>query len=103
MGLRKAEKKGKGEIIKSPFFQKLCAVKLCFIRVKLTVQPLYAAYFQKGDLPLSKCESYSEGQSIISFNHTIYQRFILQSNHVPGASGRDRGRIFSRDTYMGHH
>ena len=45
------------------------------------------------DLPLSKSESYSEGQSIISFesgantvshsNHTIYQRFILQSNHVP--------------------
>ena len=44
-------------------------------------------------VPLSACESYSEGQSIISFesgantcshsNHTIYQRFILQSNHVP--------------------
>ena len=41
-------------------------------------------------VPLSKCEPYSEGQSIINqlllgahSNHTIHQRFILQSNHVP--------------------
>jgi hypothetical protein len=44
--------------------------------------------FMKGgdDLPLSECESYSKYR----INHliritlfTIYQRFILQSNHVP--------------------
>ena len=47
--------------------------------------------FMKGgdDLPLSECELYSK-YPLLPLNHliritlfTIYQRFILQSNHVP--------------------